>query len=247
MALGVLAAASLGACVLWVPRRQPEWYHAFADQRTLLGLPRALDVLSNLPFLFVGLTGLRLLFAPGALPATTFSHPWERRAFAVVFGALVLVAFGSAYYHLEPNTPRLFWDRLPITIALAALLGITITERFDLRTGRRLFAPIVAAGMASALLWRLTEDLRPYAFVQGFIMLALPLLLVIRPPRYTRTSDVAWMIVLYALARVAEGLDRPLFVASGGLVSGHTLKHLLAAAAVAQLLRHLRRRRSASA
>jgi len=245
--LGVLAAAALVACLLWAPAVQPESYHAFADQRSWLGIPRAADVLSNLPFLLVGMAGLRLLYLPGALPPTAFSHPWERRAFAVVFGALVLVAFGSAYYHLRPSTPRLFWDRLPITVALAALLGITITERFDLRTGRRLFAPIVGAAVLSALLWRLTGDLRPYVFVQGFIMLALPLLLLARPPRYTRTVDLGWMVGLYGAAKLAELLDRHIFAATAGLLSGHTLKHLLAAAAVATLLRHLRRRRSASA
>jgi hypothetical protein len=249
-ALGVLAAlagAGLVGCFLWAPATQWESYHAFADQRRLLGVPNALDVLSNLPFLWVGLEGLRLLFAGRAQPSTAFSHPWERRAFAVVFGALVLVAFGSAYYHLRPDTARLFWDRLPITVALTALLGITIAERFDLPTGKRLFAPIVAVGVASALLWRATGELRLYLFVQGFIMLALPVLLLLRPPRYTRTRDLWAMAGLYGGAKLCEAADRVVFAADGGIVSGHTLKHLLAAAAVAQLLRHLRKRRSASA
>jgi hypothetical protein len=247
MVLGILAAAGLVGCILWAPARQWESYHAFADQRRLLGAPNALDVLSNLPFLWVGVAGLRLLVAGGTPPSTAFSHPWERRAFAVVFGALILVAFGSAYYHLRPDTARLFWDRLPITVALTALLGITIAERFDLPTGRRLFAPIIAVGVLSAVLWRTTGELRLYLFVQGFIMLALPVLLVLRPPRYTRTRDVWWMACLYGAAKVCEAGDRVIFAADGGVLSGHTLKHLLAAAAVAQLLRHLRRRRSASA
>jgi hypothetical protein len=247
LALGALAFAALAAALLWAPAAQWESYHAFADQRSWAGVPRAADVLSNLPFLLVGVAGLRLLFAPGALPPTAFSHPWERRAFAIVFGALVLVAFGSAYYHWAPSTPRLFWDRLPITVALTALLGITITERFDLHTGQRLFWPIVASGVASAVLWRVSGELRLYLFVQGFIMLALPLLLVLRPPRYTRTRDLVAMVGLYGAAKLCEVGDKLVFEADGGLVSGHTLKHLLAAASVAVLLRHLRRRHSASA
>jgi hypothetical protein len=44
---------------------------------------------------------------------------------------------------------------------------------------------------------------------------------------------------LYALAKVLEGLDKPIFRA-GQFVSGHTLKHLAAAAAGYWLLRMLR-------
>ena len=37
---------------------QPERYHDFADQRTVLGVPHALNVVSNLGFLIVGLRRL---------------------------------------------------------------------------------------------------------------------------------------------------------------------------------------------
>src|SRR5690349_6021785 len=40
------------------PIFQPEGYHAFADNRPLLGLPNAADVLSNAGFLLVALWGL---------------------------------------------------------------------------------------------------------------------------------------------------------------------------------------------
>ena len=38
---------------------QPQSFHDYADQRTWLGLPHAANVLSNLPFLIVGVLGLR--------------------------------------------------------------------------------------------------------------------------------------------------------------------------------------------
>lgn len=31
---------------------------------------------------------------------------------------VALVAFGSSYYHLEPNDARLVWDRLPVSHSL---------------------------------------------------------------------------------------------------------------------------------
>lgn len=239
----LLAVALLtGVFLIYGPIVQPEAYHKFADRRSWLGIPNALDVLSNLPFLFVGAAGLRLLLVPEALRPEAFSDRFERGAFAVVFAALVLVAFGSSYYHWLPTTERLFWDRLPIAVALTGLLGIVIAERLDLGIGRRLFWPLVITGMISALSWRLTTDLRLYLIVQIFTLIALPLLLMLRPPRYTRTGDLVWMLLLYGAAKLCEVGDRAVWSALGGVLSGHTLKHLLAGAAVGMLLCHLRKR-----
>ena len=41
---------------------QTAHYHAFADQRSLAGLPHAADVLSNLGFVLMGVLGLRALW-----------------------------------------------------------------------------------------------------------------------------------------------------------------------------------------
>ena len=50
------------------------------------------------------------------------------------------------------------------------------------------------------------------------------------------------MVAIYAVAKVTEVLDAQIY-ALGQLVSGHTLKHLLAALAVWWLLRMLQLRR----
>jgi glutathione peroxidase len=128
-----------------------------------------------------------------------------------------------------------------MTIVFTVLMGITIGERIGLEAGRRALPVLVLVGIGSALVWRATGDLRLYGIVQFFSMLALPLLLVLRPPRYTRTGDLVWMMGLYAAAKLCEQGDRLIF-ALGGVLSGHTLKHLLAAAATAQLVRHVRGR-----
>jgi len=58
------------------------------------------------------------------------------------------------------------------------------------------------------------------------------------PQRYTRGSDLAIVVGFYALAKVLETFDTPIF-AAGRIVSGHTLKHLAAAAAGYCILRML--------
>jgi hypothetical protein len=55
--------ATLAAWLALPPIAQGQAYHAFADQRALLGLPRSADVLSNAAFALVGLLGIARLAA----------------------------------------------------------------------------------------------------------------------------------------------------------------------------------------
>ena len=68
------------------------------------------------------------------------------------------------------------------------------------------------------------------------------LIVLIFPVRYSRRWDLAIVVGLYALAKILEQLDKPIFRLER-IVSGHTLKHLAAAAAGYWLLRMLQKRR----
>lgn len=221
---------------------QPLAYHNFADQRGWLGIPNFGDVVSNAPFAIVGVWGLIFLFTPNA---ARFSDPRERWLYTVMFAGLILTAFGSAYYHLAPGNARLVWDRIPIMIDFMALLAAVIAERVGVTAGLWLFPVLQAAGVGSVLLWRAGElrghgDLRFYAAVQVYAILVL-LLALWFPPRYTRGADFAVVVGFYVLAKILEEADRQVF-ALGHLVSGHTLKHLAAAAAGCWILRMLEKR-----
>ena len=109
------------------PMPQPASYHEFADQRSWLGIPNFLNVISNIPFAVVGILGLAFVSRTNAEP--TFIDPRERWAYIGVFAGLLLTAFGSAYYHCAPNNAHLVWDRLPMTIVFGSLL---FNARFDL-------------------------------------------------------------------------------------------------------------------
>jgi hypothetical protein len=228
--------------VLLPPIPQPAAYHNFADQRGWLGIPNFGDVVSNVPFAVVGLCGL--IFLPKWRPAT-FSDPRERWLYVVMFAGLILTASGSAYYHLAPGNARLVWDRIPIMIVFMALLAAVIAERVSVVAGLWLFPVLEAAGIGSVLLWRAGElqghgDLRFYAAVQVYAILVL-LLMLLFPAKYTRGSDFAVVVGFYVLAKILEEADRQVF-ALGHIVSGHTLKHLAAAAAGYWILRMLQKR-----
>jgi tryptophan-rich sensory protein len=240
----LLAVAVLIAIIalLLPPIPQPLAYHNFADHRGWLGIPNFGDVVSNIPFALVGICGLIFLLHPNS---ETFSDRRERWLYLVMFAGLILTAFGSAYYHLAPGNERLVWDRIPIMMVFMALLAAVIAERVSVVAGLWLFPALEAAGIGSVLLWRAGElqghgDLRFYAAVQVYAILILLLLLLV-PAKYTRGSDFAAVVGFYVLAKILEESDRQVF-ALGHIVSGHTLKHLAAAAAGYWILRMLQKR-----
>ena len=243
--LGLLGAAVIAA-VMASPIPQDPAYHRLADARALFGIPSALNVMSNAPFVLVGALGAWAV-RPGGGGTACFIDGRERWPWMVFFAGLLLTGFGSAYYHLGPNNQRLVWDRLPLAGALMGLFAAVITERIGVRAGIASLAPLVVAGLGSVL-WshggevRGHGDLLPYALVQFYPLVAVPLMLYLFEPRYTRGGAVLATIAVYGLAKVLELLDGPIF-ALGSAVSGHTLKHLAAGAAGYVIVRMLTTRR----
>jgi Ceramidase len=210
------------------PLLQNQDYHQFADQRELFGIPNFWNVVSNLPFIAVGAIGL----ARFRRDATTL----------VLFGGIFLTGFGSSYYHLDPNDQTLFWDRLPMTLCFAAILSVVVEERVDARAGALLLRPLLAIGIFSLLLWRWTDDLRLYAWAQFFPFVSLVLILSLFPPTYTGASYWVAAASLYAIAKLMEHYDHAVY-SFGQFLSGHTLKHLAAAAACFAILKLFQVRR----
>jgi len=233
LALAVLAGIAALALLLVPPITQWPEYHHFADHRTFLGIPNFANVLSNLPFLRIGFLGMVLV-----LRMRTFLEGSERWPYFIFFLGITLTCFGSSYYHWNPNDQRLLWDRLPITMAFMGFFGAIIGERLGLRLARWLLPWLIVLGVASVLFWQRTGDLRPYVFVQFFPIVAIPLMLAWFPPRYNRTADFFVVLGFYIAAKLCELLDMQIFRA-GGFISGHTLKHLLAAMAAYWLYRML--------
>jgi hypothetical protein len=220
--------ASLAGLLQIPPIPQDQSYHEFADQRTLFGIPNFWNVVSNLPFIAVGAAGLlRLCHNSGTM---------------IIFLGIFLTGFGSSFYHWNPNDDSLFWDRLPMTLSFMGTLSVLVEERVDARMGAALLWPLLAIGVFSLLIWRWTGDLRLYVWVQFFPFVALLLLFLLFPPKYTGLSY--WLIAagLYALAKLLELYDREIY-STVSVLSGHTFKHFAAAAACFTILRYFQTRR----
>jgi hypothetical protein len=214
---------------LWLPPvPQPPGYHDFADQRSFFGIPNFLDVASNASFLIAGLLGLYVAFRPGA----RFMSDGERWPYALFFVGVLLTAWGSSYYHLAPDNERLFWDRLPMTVAFMSLIAAQVSDRVSVRAGLQLLIPLLVIGAASVIHWWMTErvgsgNVVPYAILQGYCVVMLLLIAALFRSRYTHAAAIFAVFAAYVAAKVCESFDRTLFAATG-FVSGHTLKHLAA-------------------
>jgi hypothetical protein len=217
------------------PLLQDQAYHRFADARTVLGVQHFADVFSSVAFIAVGLAGVLLLWRSRALPGR-FPIPGEWSAYWAFFWAVALTGVGSAYYHLAPNDARLTWDRLPIALAFMSLLGAVLAERLGTAGGWKLLAILGLLGAASVFYWRAFDDLRPYVLVQFGSLLAIVLICSRYPSQYTQGWAIFILAALYGLAKVCEFYDRDIFELTGRALSGHTLKHLIAAAAISTLL-----------
>lgn len=224
----------------------------FADTRSWHGLPNAMDVLSNLPFLLMGCWGLYWLnridrahhealsgfpLAPPASdpPDNTLDCAW------LFFAGLIATAAGSAFYHLAPDAPRLAADRAGMAVAFAGLIGMAVCERVSQRAGWPAAWFVLTTGLLSAEIAQETGNVLPWALVQfGGMALVLTLALS-RPISGAVGLRLGWVIAAYVLAKAFELADQPIYEATQGVISGHTLKHLCAALAALPVLTALQR------
>ncbi|MCU1307426.1 MAG: hypothetical protein JWN45_2121 [Acidobacteriaceae bacterium] len=240
--LGVTATVFIAVFLFVPPIAQPLSYHQFVDDRTIAGIPRALDVLSNIGFLIVGFLGLNCLLANKL--ERVFTRPAERWSYIILFVGVALTCFGSGFYHLAPDNARLVWDRLPMTIGFMGLMSAIICERISLKIGLAMMPVLLLLGAFSVSYWQWTEihgtgDLRLYLLVQFFPALAIPLIMWLYPARYTGNRELGFAALLYVAAKILEAADKPVYEFTRQLVSGHTLKHLAAAWGVWWILQML--------
>jgi hypothetical protein len=224
------------------PIPQDEAYHNFADQREVLGIPNFWNVISNIPLFLVGLIGTIACLRKKWIGLDTPAYG----AYLLFFIGVGFIGLGSAYYHLNPETTTLFWDRLPMAFSFMAFFSLVITEHLHEKLGRVMLWPLIVLGCGSVLYWHWSElsgsgDLRPYVLVQFLPIVLVPFMVSTRQSLFTRTKDLYVVLFLYLFAKLAEHFDG-FFYAFGGILSGHSLKHLLAAFGACWLLRMLRLR-----
>ncbi|QLI80337.1 hypothetical protein HZU75_01635 [Chitinibacter fontanus] len=246
------------AMLLHGPILQLPNYHHFADRRAWLSIPNAADVLSNLGFAFAGAWGVCRLWQDPQLVRSA------RVAYYLFFSAVFFTSLGSGWYHLAPDNARLIFDRIPIAIACAGLLAAAWQECYGQNEPRNVqlgyCALLAVLAYLSVWWWQYTDvpsfastdllgqtkaapqglgDLRPYLLLQMLPLILIPLLHWQAQVSRAKRLAFASAILLYVFAKVAELQDHQMFHQLS-LISGHTLKHLLATAAAGVLVYQLK-------
>ena len=214
-------------------------YHDFADQRPLFGIKNSFNVLSNIPFSIAGIWGFLYM---KKYPVKIAWSSW-----LVCFMGVFLVGFGSGYYHDTPNNQTLIWDRLPLTIGFMGLFSALMTTYISEKLEKFLLPITVLFGAFSVIYWAQYDDLRFYFYVQAIPLICIPFVIALFQTQEIKKSYIGLALSFYVLAKVLEFTDDKIFNLTGGAMSGHTLKHLFAAAAplvIAFMFKNLHHERS---
>jgi hypothetical protein len=217
--VGALAFALFGPAIT-----QPAHQHAFADQRVLAGIPFAMDVLSNVSFLAWGIAGLTCLFSLLKRVKMNTEH-----TLAGLFClGLVATSAASSWYHLQPDDAGLGMDRLGMVVAFAGLLGLAVAGRIGHRAGVCAASTVVLLGPLGIWFWLASGNVLPWLVIQFGGMALILWMATLRPLQGALV--VRWSVVLlvYAAAKLLELKDHEIYEMTSHVISGHTLKHLLA-------------------
>ncbi|MDP2020693.1 MAG: hypothetical protein Q8L16_07335 [Hydrogenophaga sp.] len=208
--------------------------HPFVDTRSLWGVPNFMDVWTNLAMGVAGLLGGWGLLRGG---------PWApgtRLALAVFFGGLLATGFGSAWYHWAPDAHGLVLDRMGMAVTFSGALALAVAERVGQKPAACVMRLTLVVALLSAAMPLTHGNVLPWAVVQ-FGGMALMAWLALHKPRAGALGvRLGVLIGLYALAKLLELGDEAVFHATGDVVSGHSLKHLVAGLAAWPVLRAVR-------
>jgi hypothetical protein len=238
--MALLAAClALHALALFGPALHlPGHGHGFADPRALWGVPFAMDVLSNLPFALAGLAGIAsLLRRPGRALADV-----ERAMAWLFFSGLVFTSLASGWYHWGPDDTGLAIDRCGMAVAFAGLLGLAAATRISERAGAALGLGVLGLAPLAASAALATGNVLPWAVTQFGGMALILWFTTLRTRPAALDFRLGFVILAYAAAKLLEMNDHAVYEFSGQLVSGHTLKHVVASLAAWPLLAALQSR-----
>ncbi|XP_047154788.1 uncharacterized protein LOC124826074 [Vigna umbellata] len=210
--------------ILFTPTipRSPK-HHQFGDMRNLLGVPNTLNVMTNFPFLVVGILGLVLALEGGVFNISSQGEVWT---WALFYAGIAGVAFGSAYYHLKPDDHRVLWDTLPMMVAFSSLFSSLVVERFGQRIGLCCLFALIVAAFLCVVYERIYNDIRFCVIFQLTLPLAIPVIALMYRSKYTHSRYWFMSTGIYLLAKFEGVTDKKLYYVNNYIISGHSMEHL---------------------
>jgi len=219
--------------------------YEFACDGTLLGIPHFWNVVTNIPFLLIGIWGfteVRRLRRAGRTVSFNWTGIWVSTA---------CIGLGSGAYHLFLTPFGLGLDRLAIA-GLIAFLGAHVAQVIHgIGPSRRLTFWLVLVSETTVVVWMLGGSAWFYGVLQAAAGLGVVLVVVradLRTRRGLRRLSVPpgplyLFAACYGLAKVCELFDAEVCSATGW-IGGHPLKHVFAALGLLLLAPLMGRRRT---
>jgi len=127
-----------------------------------------------------------------------------------------------------------------MAVAFAGLLGLAMAERVGAQTARNTVMAVLVLAVLSAVMPLTHGNPLPWRVVQLGGMGCLAWAAARRPLPTALGVSLATVLALYCVAKLLELGDAAIFDLTQGAVSGHSLKHLLAATAAVTVIRGLR-------
>jgi len=213
------------------PIAQDVNYHNFIDSRTIFNIPNFNNVISNVGFILLSCIGFFKL---------TISNKKSNLLYFLL-GGILLTGIGSAYYHWNPNNTTLVFDRLPMVLVFMTFFTFVIVNYINQINYKIYFTLLLGTGILSVLYWSYSEsigmgDLRPYILVQFLPLLLIPIILLLFKQNNNNNNNnntyyIIPVLAFYILAKLTEHFDELIYTTSSKIISGHSIKHYLAAIA----------------
>ncbi len=225
--------------ILWIwpylPEMDSNTYFNFADHRNILGIPNALNVLTNIFFFISGFIGIKLSFKN-----RNRINKFQFTNYLLFSLAILFTSFGSSYFHLSPNSETLIWDRLPMSVAFSSLISMIIADRLSSKSGAWVLAILIPYGLFTVLGYGYHFiSIRPYIFLQFGSILFVGLIIAFLKEEKISNSALWACLGFYTIAKIFEFLDSFVFDLTS-IISGHSLKHFFAFLAVHKIIMTLR-------
>jgi hypothetical protein len=131
----------------------------------------------------------------------------------IALGAIcICVGIGSTYFHWSPTLATLYWDRLPMVLGMAYIMNLYSDLDFQ---------DLLLHGLLALEYHHITNDLSLYVAYQLNMILFL-----------TWVKGFSMPVILYIIAKLFEDYDYGFYIATKHIISGHTVKHILAGMAM---------------
>ena len=199
----------------------PKGYHNFADKRRLIGLPNAMNVLSNL---FIIIPVIYLL-----------KHKTENNTNNnLLIIHITLLSLASAYYHYNPSDKSIFWDILMIATLSIIVLNIINEYKYG--------SLFYILGVLSVIYWKQTGDIRLYLL----ILIGVPIIFFLKyydneeEDKKGVNKNLYIILFFTLLYRFVEYYDHQIYNLSNKFISGHTLKHIFAGLSILYIVKLLK-------